>query len=304
VALAVSAPAASASPVCDPTPIDLAFASRLCNGQPVTLELNFYQPLAAINGYATDVYVNVKNLSNCTIDYTAANPLLLDIQVHNNNVVNDSRRSITGIRSSWDDISVSRGNVTDYNVANQPVGSVSTSVVWNLSGPGDDTHTAGEEADVVFGFGDGLAGVRGRWNNYLTVTPRPFGLPAPPSRRPVRRTPPPAAPTTTRSWSSGSTADRSAGSPVAPRPALLTWLRGRPSIPAGSGTIPRSVAPGAPTASGETPLLTALGRPVPPPWDGAVLFSAAGGAGHSAWKLDSRCGNEHQAGSRAPVGSS
>lgn len=179
VALAVSAPAASASPVCDPTPIDLAFASRLCNGQPVTLELNFYQPLVAINGTATDVYLNVKNLSNCTIDYTAANPLLLDIQVRNNNVVDDDRRKFTRINSSWDDLSVRRGNVTHYNVANQPVGSVSTSVVWDLSGDGDATHTPGKEADIVFGFGDGGAGFDGRWNNYLTVTPRPFGLPAP-----------------------------------------------------------------------------------------------------------------------------
>lgn len=179
VALAVSAPAASASPVCDPTPIDLAFASRLCNGQPVTLELNFYQPAVAINGTATSVYLNVKNLSNCTIDYTAANQLLFDIQVRNNNVVDDDGRKFTRINSSWDDLSDSRGNVTHYNVANQPVGSVSTSVVWDLSGDGDATHTPGKEADIVFGFGDGWAGFDGRWNNYLTVTPRPFGLPAP-----------------------------------------------------------------------------------------------------------------------------
>lgn len=179
VALAVSAPAASASPVCDPTPIDLAFASRLCNGEPVTLELNLYQPLGALNSTATDAYINVKNLSDCTLEYTAENPLVFDIQVRNNNVLNDDGRKFTRINSSWDDLSVSRGNVTNYNVANQPVGSVSTSVVWDLSGPGDDTHTPGEEANIAFGFGDAAVRGPGRWENYLTITPRPYGLPAP-----------------------------------------------------------------------------------------------------------------------------
>lgn len=177
VALAVNAPAASTSPDCA-LAIDRAFASRLCNGKPVTLELNFYQPAAALNGFQVAAYINVKNLSDCTLEYTAKNPLVFDIQVRNNNVVNDARRSIIGISSSWDDLSVSRGNVTHYNVANKPVGSVSTSVVWDLSGPGYDTHTPGQEADFVLRFGDGLAGGR-RWNNYLTITPRPFGLPAP-----------------------------------------------------------------------------------------------------------------------------
>lgn len=162
--------AASTSPVCDPMPIDLAFASRRCNGQPVTLELNFFQPLAALNGTATDVYLSVGNISGCAIEYTAANPLLFDIQVRNDNVVNDNRRKLTRVASSWDDIRNSQ--IHHSNVANQPVGSVSAAIVRDLSGPGDDVHEPGEEADIVFGLGDGATG-RGHWNTCLTVTPRP-----------------------------------------------------------------------------------------------------------------------------------
>ena len=78
-----AAPAYAASACLDRARIDQAFAAATeyaranyyCNGEPAKIQINFYQSVAALDSYATDVYVNVKNLSGCNINFSDRYPL-------------------------------------------------------------------------------------------------------------------------------------------------------------------------------------------------------------------------------------
>lgn len=173
VALATSAPAYAASSCV--AQVEQAFAdaqrcaeaSYYCNGQPARPEINFYQPPGSLNGYVQDAYVNVKNLSGCNITFSQQFPLQLSIQVRNNNVVNNTGRAIGRVLTSWGD-----RTWDSYNIANQPVGSVNHNLTWTFYGsdPLPGNGLGDNEADLVIGFNDGIAGLR-RWNDYITVTP-------------------------------------------------------------------------------------------------------------------------------------
>lgn len=175
VAAVAAAPAYAASPSCE-LAVDAAFARYpLCNGQPWTLDISFNQVRdAQDNGQSGTVEVNITNTSACAVTFTTANPLVLSVQVRNNNVLDNKGRTINGTPTAW-------GTVTavDNNIANQPVGSVDAAYTWTITGR---TLNPGGQADLQIAFGDGLAGGGNRWNSYLTVdVPRylPTGAAAP-----------------------------------------------------------------------------------------------------------------------------
>ncbi|MEX3610813.1 hypothetical protein VVR12_07175 [Rothia sp. LK2588] len=163
-----TAPAYAASTCLDRARIDQAFAATTeyaranyyCNGEPAKLQINFYQSVAALDSCATDVYVNVKNLSGCNINFSDLYPLQLDIQVRNNNVLSTTStgRSLTSVNTSWD-----TETVTDNNVSGAPVGSVDADINWNFSGTLPGAGLGDNEADLRIGFGGGTASQNGIW---------------------------------------------------------------------------------------------------------------------------------------------
>lgn len=133
-----------------------------CNGQPARLEINIYQPIGALNGYAASVAVNVKNVSGCNLIFTEDNPLRLTVDILNNNVLNNPGRSLFTPSTSSGTISY-----TDYgSMANKPVGTVQRTVEWAFVG----SISTNQERDLAIGFGDGSAD-SSRWNNYMVITP-------------------------------------------------------------------------------------------------------------------------------------
>ena len=174
--LATTAPAiaASACPSKSVQLIDDAFQQAeeqlQCNGRPITLEINFYQPLAANDSSATDAYVNIKNLSSCTMTFSKDFPLEIDIAVRaaeTRTVTN--RRSLTGVRTSW-------GTRTrdDSMPVTGAEGGVHHKIRWEFSGsdPLPGKGLGDNEADLAIGFGGGGTGVIGqRLTSYLEVTP-------------------------------------------------------------------------------------------------------------------------------------
>lgn len=168
VVTATTAIPAYAASVCSPASrqkIDTAFnqarSMYQCNGQPAQLELNLYQPLAASDGFASNVAVNVKNISGCTLNFTAQNPLRLTVAVRNNVSLDNSGRSLSTP-------STSQGTITsqDFPVRNQPVGTAQRIVNWSFIG----SISPNQEKDLAIGFLDG-ASPAGRWSNYITITP-------------------------------------------------------------------------------------------------------------------------------------
>lgn len=165
---ATSAIPAYAASICSPTSkqkIDEAFnkarALNQCNGQPAQLELNIYQALAASDGFVSNVAVNVKNLSSCTLNFTAANPLHLTVAIRNNVSLNDSGRSLSNPSTSQGSISYQ-----NYPIQNQPVGTAQRIVNWTFVG----SISPNQEKDLALGFLDGNSPA-GRWKNYITITP-------------------------------------------------------------------------------------------------------------------------------------
>lgn len=169
--------AASTCSTADKATIDKAFsdaqayaeANYYCNGSPAQMQINFYQPLAMGDGGATDAYVNVKNLSSCSITFTQQYPLRLDIYIRNNNVVTGSnRRSITTVATSWG--SKTTTWTANENLSGAPVGSVNDYITWDFIGTLPGTNGGDNEADLRIGFGDGGGG-SSTWNDYITVVP-------------------------------------------------------------------------------------------------------------------------------------
>lgn len=174
VAAVAAAPAYAASPSCELT-VDAAFARYpLCNGQPWSLDISFNQVRdLQDNGYYGLVEVNITNTSACAVTFTTGNPLVLTVQVRNNNVLDNQGRSITSFLTAWGAV-----EGVDNNIANQPVGSIDAAYTWTIN---EKTLAPGGQADLQINFGGGLAGGN-RWNNYLTVdVPRylPTGAAAP-----------------------------------------------------------------------------------------------------------------------------
>lgn len=175
VAVAASAPAMAASPTCtaeSKTIIDQAFADATaalsCNGAPLKLEINFYQPLNAGDGFATDAYVNIKNLSRCTYTFTTTNPLKVAIDVVRVNELSVTNvRDITGVRTSWGSRTWSQ---TERGSSPVPVGGRDAKIQWTFSGKLPGAGLGDNEADIAIGFGDGATG-RGRIHDALLVTP-------------------------------------------------------------------------------------------------------------------------------------
>lgn len=175
VAAAAAAPAFAASSCL--SEIDAAFtaaenyvkANYYCNGEPVKLQINLYQPYGALNGFATDIYINVKNLSPCNVTFSQAYPLQLTIDVRNNNVVTTGSRNrdITGVRTSWGGTT---GTGESNTIASAPVGSNQGTIQWAFAGRLPGAGLGDNEADLAIGMGDGITGVQ-RWQSYMTITP-------------------------------------------------------------------------------------------------------------------------------------
>ncbi|MCS6711352.1 hypothetical protein JSY14_04710 [Brachybacterium sp. EF45031] len=176
VSLAAPAFAGSSPVVCDPAviaEIDQAFTAAetlyTCAGQPVKLQINIYQPYGIGDGYATGAFVDVKNLSPCDINFTADNPLRIDVDIRNANVVTtgSENRDITGVYTSWGTLN---GTGESENIAGQPVGSNQGTVEWLFAGLLPGNGLGDNEADLSVQFGDGITGLQ-RWQSYMTITP-------------------------------------------------------------------------------------------------------------------------------------
>lgn len=174
VAVSAAAPAFAASRPCE-LAVDAAFARYpLCNGQPWTLDISFDQVRdAQDNGQLGTVEVNITNTSACAITFSDDNPLVVTLQVRNNNTLNDGGRTITGTSTAW-------GTVTgvNYDIANKQAGSVDAAYTWTIN---EKTLSPRRQADLQIDFGGGAA-AGSAWNSYLTVdVPRylPTGAAAP-----------------------------------------------------------------------------------------------------------------------------
>lgn len=146
--------------------IDAAFADFRTRN--LAMELNIYQPLAALNGTATDAYVNFKNIGNVDVTYTALNPLVINIDLVQTTPQN-RQRSMTRALTSW-------GEVRDlgYNAATK-----THSYQWVFIGTIPANAGGDSEADMVFGMGDGLVAFQGRINTKMMITPVELKAPAP-----------------------------------------------------------------------------------------------------------------------------
>lgn len=163
-------PAYAASPdVCSTANlavIDAAFADFQTRN--LAMELNIFQPLAAFNGTATDVYVNFKNIGDTDVTYTALNPLIINLDLVQT-TPQERKRNMTRATTSW-------GEVLDlgYNAATK-----THSYQWVFIGTIPANAGGNSEADMVFGVGDGLVAFQGRINSKMMITPVELKAPAP-----------------------------------------------------------------------------------------------------------------------------
>lgn len=160
-----SAVEVAAAPAIHPTLaalIDQAFAAaNTVRVRPITVD--FYSPLSAVNGFAQDAYINVVNRDKAATDQV----LKFRIDLPKTAVTETATaRWMTRALSSF-------GYVTEIEsgVAGQK------SYIWTvdryLGGVNDNFRN---DADMVFGFGDGLSR-GGRIKNAIVVTPLTDGAP-------------------------------------------------------------------------------------------------------------------------------
>ncbi|PKZ42345.1 hypothetical protein CYJ76_03380 [Kytococcus schroeteri] len=97
--------------------------------------------------------------------WAAAAPMVVAVDVRNNNVVTNSDfRDIMDRATSWSTVS---SWAEDPVMRTAPVGSSQGTITWNMSGT--LPANGADEADLRIGSGDGISGPQ-RWNNYFTVT--------------------------------------------------------------------------------------------------------------------------------------
>lgn len=142
--------------------IDAAFSDFQTKN--LDMEFNIYQPLAAANGTATDVYTNFKNNGDVAVTYTALNPLVIRIDLVQT-TTQDRQRSLTRAVTS-------NGELVDlgYDAATR-----TRSFQWVFVG----TVEPGKELDAVFGIGDGLVAFQGRINTKIVATAEQLNAPVP-----------------------------------------------------------------------------------------------------------------------------
>ncbi|MDY6051211.1 MAG: hypothetical protein SPI83_02200 [Rothia sp. (in: high G+C Gram-positive bacteria)] len=142
--------------------IDQAFASSntVRNGE---ITVDFFSPLSALDGFAQDAYVNVRNNDQAPTEHL----LQFRIDLPKTSVTeNSATRWMTRALSSY-------GKVAEIHsgVAGQK------SYIWTIDRfLGGSVSSFKNSADMVFGFGDGLSR-SGRIKNAIVVTPLTDGAP-------------------------------------------------------------------------------------------------------------------------------
>lgn len=166
VAMASAAPAMAVSS-CNTGVVDEAFAANpyRCNGARPKLEINFYQSVSSPNGWGATTYVNVKNLSSCAINFTAANPLRLRVRVRSNET-NNRRRPSLGFGTSWGTLTATDratnttrtgGAITTFGDSDMNVvsGTELYNIDWTFTGNLPGTSGGDNEADLRLQWSSG-----------------------------------------------------------------------------------------------------------------------------------------------------
>lgn len=180
-AVSVAAPAyAASSGTCNSASvqkIDAAFLKAeqqfFCNGKPISLDINFYQPVAAGNGYGTDAYVNVTNASSCPVTFSSTQPLNLGVRLMSYNDLSATKvrtgRGLTSVVTSWGTRTVNGGGGIGPQPTNGAANQVHHTINWAATGKLAAAGSGDTTADIRFGISDGAVSGQ-RWTNYLTVT--------------------------------------------------------------------------------------------------------------------------------------